>query len=148
MLERISPDGIRPPQANYSHATLVAPGAHWLYASGQLGVRPDMGRRALVVVPQLPSAAPIAGSNIRLGSGALETVQAARDGARYTTTVDTGTAPVRDLALGATLPRGAKIASVTLDGKKSGWQQRTTNRGLEITTKSGPGRHTVVVTAR
>ena len=68
--------------------------------------------------------------------------------ARYTTTLDTGSAPVRDLALGATLPRDAKVESVTLDGKKVGWQQRTTNRGKEITTKTGAGRHTVVVTAR
>lgn len=41
MLERITPAGIRPPAANYSHATVVPPGARWLYASGQLGVRPD-----------------------------------------------------------------------------------------------------------
>jgi porphobilinogen deaminase len=52
------------------------------------------------------------------------------------------------LALGATLPRTAKVADVTLDGKKVGWQQRSTNRGLEITTKTGAGRHTVVVTTR
>ena len=91
---------------------------------------------------------PIAGSNIRLGTGALKGVQASKDGARYTTTVDTGSAPVRSLDAGATLPRTAKVESVTLDGKKVGWQQRRTNRGLEITTKTGSGRHTVVVTAR
>jgi hypothetical protein len=123
-------------------------GTAWAVVHQQLGIRPDMGRRSLVVVPQLPSAAPIAGSNVRLGTGALKVVQASKDGARSTTTVDTGSAPVRDLALGATLPRAAKVASVTLDGKKVGWQQRTTNRGKEITTKTGAGRHTVVVTAR
>ena len=123
-------------------------GTAWPVVHQQLGVRPDMGRGALEVVPQLPSASPIAGSNIRLGTGALKGVQASKDGARYTTTVDTGSAPVRDLALGATLPRDAKVESVTLDGKKVGWQQRTTNRGKEITTKTGAGRHTVVVTAR
>ena len=42
--------------------------------------------------------APIAGSNIRLGTGALKAVQAAQDGARYTTTVDTGSRAVRDAA--------------------------------------------------
>jgi hypothetical protein len=123
-------------------------GTAWPVVHQQLGVRPDMGRGALDVVPQLPSASPIAGSNIRLGTGALKVVQASKDGARYTTTVDTGSAPVKSLDLGATLPRTAKVADVTLDGKKVGWQQRTTNRGLEITTKSGSGRHTVVVTAR
>ncbi|HET8951294.1 MAG TPA: hypothetical protein VFN44_12310 [Solirubrobacteraceae bacterium] len=123
-------------------------GTAWPVVHQQLGVRPDMGRGALDVVPQLPSASPIAGSNIRLGTGALKGVQASKDGARYTTTVDTGSAPVRSLDAGATLPRTAKVESVTLDGKKVGWQQRTTNRGLEITTKTGSGRHTVVVTAR
>jgi hypothetical protein len=123
-------------------------GTAWAVVHQQLGVRPDMGRRALEVVPQLPSAAPIAGSNIRLGTGALETVQASKDGARHTTTVDTGSAPVRSLALGATLPRTAKVESVALDGRRVGWQQRTTNRGLEITTMAGSGRHTVVVTER
>ena len=41
MLQRLNPSGISPPAANYSHATLVPPAARWLYASGQLGVRPD-----------------------------------------------------------------------------------------------------------
>ncbi len=123
-------------------------GTAWPVVHQQLGVRPDVGRGALEVVPQLPSAAPIAGSNIRLGGGALELVRASKDGARYTTAVDTGSAPVRRLRLGATLPRTAKVARVTLDGKRVGWQQRRTNRGKEITTKAGPGRHTVVVTAR
>jgi len=123
-------------------------GTAWPVVHQQLGVRPDMGRRALEVVPQLPSAAPIAGSNIRLGTGALETVQAAKDGNRYTTTVDAGTAQVQSLALGATLPRTASIASVTLDGKAVRYQRRMTNRGLEVTTSAGSGRHTVVVTAR
>jgi 2-iminobutanoate/2-iminopropanoate deaminase len=41
MLERWNPGGICPPPANYSHATVVPAGARWLFASGQLGVRPD-----------------------------------------------------------------------------------------------------------
>lgn len=41
MLQRLTPDGVAPPATNYSHATLVQPGARWLYLSGQLGVRPD-----------------------------------------------------------------------------------------------------------
>src|SRR5829696_8678784 len=95
-------------------------GTAWPVVHQQLGVRPDMGRHALEVVPQLPSAAPIAGSNIRLGTGALKAVEAAKDGARYTTTVDTGSAPVGSLDLGATLPRTAKVESVTLDATKVG----------------------------
>jgi 2-iminobutanoate/2-iminopropanoate deaminase len=41
MLTRITPAGIAPPAANYSHATLVPPGARWLYLSGQVGIAPD-----------------------------------------------------------------------------------------------------------
>jgi 2-iminobutanoate/2-iminopropanoate deaminase len=41
VLQRSTPDGVAAPAANYSHATLVPPNAHWLYLSGQLGVRPD-----------------------------------------------------------------------------------------------------------
>jgi hypothetical protein len=123
-------------------------GTMWPVVHQQLGVRPDLGRGDLTIVPQLPSSSPIAGSNIRLGDRALKLVQASRNGSAYSTTVDTGSAKLDSVELGHTLPRTAKVDSVTLDGKKVGWQQRTTNRGLEITTKTGAGRHTVVVTAR
>jgi hypothetical protein len=123
-------------------------GTAWPAVHQQLGVRPDLGRGDLTVVPQLPSSSPIAGENIRLGRGALDLVRATRAGNSYATTVHSGSAPLHALAIGATLPRGSKVAKVTLDGKKVGWQQRTTNRGLEVTTKAKPGRHTVVVTAR
>jgi 2-iminobutanoate/2-iminopropanoate deaminase len=41
MLDRVTPKKIQPPLANYSHATLVPPGARRLYLSGQLGIAPD-----------------------------------------------------------------------------------------------------------
>lgn len=41
MLTRITPAGIAPPAANYSHATLVPPDARWLYLSGQVGIARD-----------------------------------------------------------------------------------------------------------
>ena len=41
MIEHVTPEGIHAPLANYSHATLVPPGARWLYLSGQLGIAPD-----------------------------------------------------------------------------------------------------------
>ena len=44
-------------------------GTVWPVVHQQLGVRPDMGRDALEVVPQLPSNAPIAGRDIRIGEG-------------------------------------------------------------------------------
>ena len=123
-------------------------GTMWPVVHQQLGVRPDLGRGDLTVVPQLPSSSPIAGSNIRLGDGEVKLVQASRSGKAYSTTVDTESAELDSVTLGHTLPRDARVAEVTLDGKKVGWQQRTTNRGLEVTTKAGTGRHTVVVTTR
>jgi enamine deaminase RidA (YjgF/YER057c/UK114 family) len=41
MLTRITPPGIAPPAANYSHATLAPANARWLYLSGQVGIAPD-----------------------------------------------------------------------------------------------------------
>jgi enamine deaminase RidA (YjgF/YER057c/UK114 family) len=41
MLTRITPAGIHPPAANYSHAAEVPPNARWLYLSGQVGIAPD-----------------------------------------------------------------------------------------------------------
>ena len=48
-------------------------GTAWPVVHQQLGVRPDLGRGRLEVVPQPPSAAPIAGSNIRLGGSGAST---------------------------------------------------------------------------
>jgi hypothetical protein len=122
-------------------------GTMWPVVHQQLGVRPDLGRGVLEVVPQLPSAAPIAGQRIRLGDGSVKLVRASRDGNRYTTMVDTGNARIRTLVIGHTLERGSRVANVTLDGKSVQWQERETNRGLEVTVQTDPGRHTLVVTA-
>jgi hypothetical protein len=107
-----------------------------------------MGRRALEVVPQLPSSAPIAGEDIRLGRGRLELVQASRDGRTYRTTLDTGSAGVRELEIGHTLPRGSTVESVTLDGRRVDWEAEETNRGLEVTVETRSGEHRLVVRAR
>ena len=114
----------------------------------QLGVRPDLGRERLAVVPQVPSTAPIAGEDIRLGGGELELVRASRTGNRHTTTVDTGDAPIDELVIGHTLARGSQVASVTLDGRAvRNYKVRRTNRGEEVTVETRPGEHTLVVTA-
>src|SRR5215211_4126126 len=122
-------------------------GTMWPVVHQQLGVRPDLGRRELGVVPQVPASAPIAGEHIRLGDGSLRLVRGSREGNRYTTTVNTGSARVETLTIGHTLERGSRVANVTLDGKSVQWQERETNRGLEVTVDTTPGRHTLVVTA-
>jgi 2-iminobutanoate/2-iminopropanoate deaminase len=41
MLRAITPPGLRPPFARYSHAVEVAPGARLVFCSGQLGIAAD-----------------------------------------------------------------------------------------------------------
>jgi hypothetical protein len=122
-------------------------GTMWPVVHQQLGVRPDLGRDRLTIVPQLPSAAPIAGKDIRLGGGRLDLVRAARDGRRYVTKVDASHAPITRLLIGHTLPRGSDVRSVKLDGRRVAWSERTTNRGVEVTVATRRGEHTLEVSA-
>jgi hypothetical protein len=121
-------------------------GTVWPVVHQQLGVRPDLGRSRLEVVPQLPSSAPIAGEDIRLGRGELELVHASREGNRHRTVVDTGSAKVKELLIGHTLDRGEQVASVELDGRRVDYDVRRTNRGEEVTVETRKGRHVLVVT--
>ena len=124
-------------------------GTSWAVVHQELGIRPSLGRDWLEVVPALVDGAThAAAENVRLGSGAVDVV-ASRDGAKYTTKVDaTGTPPLSTLWIGHTLPRSATVMSVTLDGTPVAFQQRVTNRGLEVRAAATPGTvHTVVVTA-
>jgi hypothetical protein len=122
-------------------------GTLWPVVHQQLGVRPDLGRGRLTVVPQLPSSAPIAGQDIRLGKGRLDLVKASLEGRRYRTAVDARHVPADRVRVGQTLPAGATVRSVSLDGHKARWNARTTHRGLEVTVRTRPGRHEVVITA-
>jgi hypothetical protein len=122
-------------------------GTMWPVVHQQLGVRPDLGRARLTIVPQLPSAAPIAGADIKLGDGRLDLVRAWRSGRRYTTQIKASHAPVDRVVLGHTLPRDVTVRNVTLDGHRHSWSVRRTNRGLEVTVTTGPGRHTLEVRA-
>jgi hypothetical protein len=122
-------------------------GTAWPVVHQQLGVQPDLGRGRLAVVPQPPGAAPIAGSNIRLGGDGSVDVRAQRSGQTATTTVFAH-APVR-LRVGATLPADAQVREARLDGRRVSADERDTNRGLEVTVPTSPGaKHTLVVTWR
>jgi hypothetical protein len=105
-------------------------GTIWPVVHQQLGVRPDMGRNELTVVPQVPPGSPgLSGENIRLGDGSVD-VSADHDGKTYTTKVST--ALDVDLTIGHTIPRGAKVSSVKLNGEDVRYTARTTNRGKEV----------------
>ncbi|MEA2358803.1 MAG: hypothetical protein QOI62_2063 [Solirubrobacteraceae bacterium] len=121
-------------------------GTVWPVVHQQLGVEPDLGRGRLRVVAQPPSAAPIAGDGIRLGTGEVA-VRAQRSGSTWTTTVD-AEVPVR-LRIGAALPRSAHVRDVRLDGRRVRFDERRTNRGLEVTVRAPAGSpHTVTIRAR
>ena len=106
-------------------------GTAWPVVHQQLGVRPDLGRGRLEVVPQVPPGqSRIAGANIRLGDGAAR-VRATHRGSIYRTRV-VARAELERLTLGHTLPRRASVASVELDGERVSYRERLTNRGLEI----------------
>jgi hypothetical protein len=123
-------------------------GTAWPVVHQQLGVRPFVNDGRLDVVPQVPDGQPsVQGTNIRVGRGAAD-VLAARDGRRYTTVVGVHGLRLDRLRLGATLPRGATVARVLLDGRRTRYRARLTNRGLEVTAAADRGgRHTLTVLA-
>ena len=124
-------------------------GTAWPVIHQQLGVRPQLGHDRLDVIPQVPDGQPsVQGEDVRLGGGSAD-VLASHDGNRYTTVTDTDDVPLRTFAIGHTLPRGATVASIVLDGRPvDDYDARETNRGLEVSVEAAPGRrHTLVVTA-
>ena len=125
-------------------------GTAWPVIHQQLGVRPSLGTGRLEVVPNIPEGQTrIGGRDIRLGDGSAD-VRAQRSGSRYTTTVTVDDIDeLDDLRVGATLPAGEEVDTVTLDGDRVRRPTvRETNRGVEVTvTAPSTGRHTVVVTS-
>ncbi|MCM2579619.1 hypothetical protein [Streptomyces meridianus] len=121
-------------------------GVLWPVVHHQLGVAPDMGRDTLSVVPQVPEGRQrVAGSNIRLAKGAVD-VRATRSGKTLTTAV-TRHGLDSALTIGHVLPAGAKVGSVTLDGKPVAYRIVTTARGQQAVAEAGSadGRSTLVV---
>ena len=83
-------------------------GTAWPVVRQQLGVRPDLGRGRLEVVPQLPAGqSRVAGSNIRLGMAGSADVSARVSGSRHVTEVRARVA-LRRLVIGHTLAPGAE----------------------------------------
>jgi hypothetical protein len=121
-------------------------GTLWPVVHQQLGVRPDMGRGRLEVMPQVPAGqSSIAGSNIRLAGGAVD-VAASHSDKTYRTNVTLG-AQLSAFTIGHTLPRGSTVAQVTLDGSSASYTTVVTNRGVEVlVTAPTSGTHELVVT--
>jgi hypothetical protein len=81
---------------------------------------------------------PIQGANIRLGTGSIQ-VLARHTDSTYQTVVDR--AVTATLTIGHTLPAGATIASVTLNGVSVPFAVRDTNRGREVLVAAGSETH-------
>jgi hypothetical protein len=112
-------------------------GTAWSVIHQQLGVRPFLGNGSLEVTPQVPPGEPrIAGTNIRLGHGYID-VSASSSHGTYTTTVTPHLSA--DLTIGHTLPAGAKVKSVKLNGSDADYTVRDTNRGREVLVKASTG---------
>jgi hypothetical protein len=113
-----------------------------------LGVRPDLGHGHVAFVPQVPQGQrSVQGEDIRLGNGSAA-VLASHAGGAYRTEITTAGTGARDVEIGHTLPRGTRPATVALDGRSvHNYRVRETNRGTEVTAPTGPGHHTLIVTA-
>jgi hypothetical protein len=105
-------------------------GVLWPVVNQQLGVDPLLGNGLLEVLPNVPAGqSSVSGTNIRVGTGSID-VSAAHNGSSYTTTV---TARLTcTLHVGATLPGGARIHLVTLNGPPVKYTVRDTNAGRQV----------------
>lgn len=120
-------------------------GTQWPVIHNFLGISPDIPARNLSVVPDIPDSWPgLSVQNLKVGGGAM-TASASRSGKQYATEVS---APSGwKLNIGHTLPAGARVKTVTLDGQPSEYDVADTTRGREVrvqTTTDQP--HTLVVT--
>jgi hypothetical protein len=122
-------------------------GTAWAVVHQWLGVRPQLGQGELEIVPQVPQGqSSVAGRHIRLGTGSTD-VAARHEGNRYVTKIDVQVRGAKHILIGHTLPRGAKIGSVILDGTPvSHFVTRDTNRGTEVTVPTDRGRHVLKIT--
>ena len=133
---------------NERSSVLQAWGAYgvlWPVVHQELGVDPDMGRDAVTVVPQVPDGqTQVSGTDVRLGGGSLDVAAVHQGSVLRTTTTDHGTGAA--MTIGALLPQGAGVGSVTLDGHAATYQLVQTARGTEVHVDAGTGgTHTLVV---
>jgi hypothetical protein len=129
-------------------------GTIWPVVHQWLGVRPDMGRAQLEVVPQVPPDLPgVSGKKILLGeAGGSVAVSAEAGENTYTTRVEPDQIlqpALQELTIGHTVPRRAEVTSVELNGAPvENYETRVTNRGKEVLVDAtgGPaGEQTLVV---
>lgn len=72
-------------------------------------------------------------------------MSAARRGTTYATVLSTHRLRLDTLTVGQTLAPGAHVLRVRLDGRRTRWSARVTNRGREVSVRTRPGRHMLAV---
>ncbi|MEV5965134.1 glycogen debranching protein [Kribbella sp. NPDC051952] len=106
-------------------------GILWPVVHQQLGVDPDLGHGRVAVVPQMPEGQQkVAGSNIQVGHGSID-VSARLAGKELRTDVKVKGVGAT-VTVGAVLPTGAKVKSVTIDGRSASYKLVSTTRGVEV----------------
>jgi hypothetical protein len=112
-------------------------GILWPVVHFELGIAPDLGRGSIAVVPQVPDGqSVVSGTDVRLGAGSID-VAAYRAASSLTTSTTRYSA--MDLTIGAVLPTGRTVASVTLNGAPASYSLVTTARGQEVRVAAGGG---------
>jgi glycogen debranching enzyme len=121
-------------------------GVQWPVIHNFLGIDPNVPAGSLSVVPDVPESWPgLSVQDLKVGNGTMK-ASASRKGKRYTTQVDSAPAGWT-LTIGHTLPAGATVKSVTLDGKSTTYDVVDTTRGREVRVKASTGTsHTLIVT--
>jgi hypothetical protein len=105
-------------------------GILWPVVHQELGVNPQLGNGLLEVLPSVPPGqASVRGAAIRLGTGSVD-VAASHHGSTWTTTV-TGRLACT-LHVGATLPAGATVSTVTLNGASAPYVVRDSHQGRQV----------------
>jgi glycogen debranching enzyme len=120
-------------------------GIQWPVIHHFLGIDPNVPDGSLSVVPDIPDSWPgLSVQNLKVGGGTM-TASASRSGKQYTTEVS-GPAGWK-LTIGHTLPAGATVKQVTLDGKPAKRVVVDTTHGREVRVKTTTDQnHTLVVT--
>ncbi|MDQ6644291.1 MAG: glycogen debranching protein, partial [Chloroflexota bacterium] len=112
-------------------------GVLWPVVHQQLGVDPQLGNGLLEVLPSVPSGqSTVSATAIRVGAGTID-VKATHSGNNWTTTVTSRLTCT--LHVGATLPTGSTIKSVTLNGAPVAYSVRDTNSGRQVLVSTACG---------
>jgi hypothetical protein len=113
-------------------------GIQWPVIHHFLGIRPDVPAGNLAVVPDVPDSWPgLSVESLRVGGGTVA-ASASHEGNRYTTDASASTTGW-DLTIGHTLPAGATIETVTLDGDPAQYDKVDTFRGREVLVNTSTG---------